>query len=301
MNESKYKAIIFGSNGYIGRHFSLYLSNKGWDILNCDIQSDSSFGNYKKIDITNNDELSKLNYEVDYIFFFSGITGTLAGFNNYEEFVSINEIGLLNLLNRLKLQSVRPVVIFPSTRLVYKGKDGPLKENDEKEPKTIYAVNKLACEHFLKMYYNMFGIPYYVFRICVPYGNLFSSDYSYGTIGHFINMAKQGAPITLFGGGEVKRTFSYIGDICSQIEKTILHFESVNDIYNVGGETFSLGDIATRISEMYNPVAVKSIPWPDIDLKMESGHTYFDDSKIINIIGDFEYMKFSDFNWLADV
>ena len=41
--------------------------------------------------------------------------------------------------------------------------DSPLKENDEKETKTIYAVNKLICENLLYAYNNSFDIPYTIF------------------------------------------------------------------------------------------------------------------------------------------
>ena len=43
------------------------------------------------------------------------------------------------------------------------GIDSPLKENDEKETKTIYAVNKLICENLLYAYNNSFDIPYTIF------------------------------------------------------------------------------------------------------------------------------------------
>ena len=77
-------------------------------------------------------------------------------------------------------------IVFPSTRLVYKGKDEPLLENDTKEFKTIYSINKYACEQYLKMYSDVFDIRYCIFRICVPYGSLLDGVSSYGTAEFFI-------------------------------------------------------------------------------------------------------------------
>lgn len=65
-----------------------------------------------------------------------------------------------------------------------------MKEDDEKETKTIYAVNKIACENLLYAYRQNFDIPYTIFRICVPFGNMFSDDYSFGTIG-FLSVKHQ--------------------------------------------------------------------------------------------------------------
>ena len=295
----EYKAIILGANGYIGSHLSLYLSNQGWNIYNYDIQPDSSFDNYKQIDIKDSEQLLKTDFNVDYVFLFSGITGTSSGFNNYKSFIDINEVGLLNVLNILSQHHNKPRVVYPSTRLVYKGGELPLKEDDEKEAKSIYAINKLACENYLKLYNNVFNIHYSIFRICVPYGNFFSSKYSYGTIGSFIEKATSGNPITLYGDGSLKRTYTYIEDICRQIEKCILCPSSVNEIFNIGGETFSLKEVAQRIASLYN-VEVDTVAWPDMDLKIESGHTFFDDTKIKTAIGDIFYTNLLDLNWIQN-
>ena len=68
-------------------------------------------------------------------------------------------IGLLNLLDHLKTLEHKPKIIFPSTRLVYKGKIGiDLTESSEKEFKTIYASSKYNGELYLNMYHNLYNI-----------------------------------------------------------------------------------------------------------------------------------------------
>ncbi|MBN8569601.1 MAG: NAD-dependent epimerase/dehydratase family protein, partial [Ignavibacteria bacterium] len=204
------KVQILGSNGYIGKNFSHYLHNL--QKINSelfDVHPNSIHPNiqYTQLDISNNSEVSKIKFDSDFIFIFSGLTGTGAGFIKYEDYVKINEIGLLNILNSLHEQNYKGRIIFPSTRLVYKGiKDTALNEDSEKEFKTPYALNKYSCEQFLKMYNNMYGLSYIVFRICVPYGNLVGDEYSYGTVGFFLNKAAKGENITLYGDGSQKRT-----------------------------------------------------------------------------------------------
>ena len=132
--------------------------------------------------------------------------------------------------------------------MVYKGYDKPLKEEGEKESKTIYAANKIACEGYLQAYHDSFDIPYTVFRICIPYGNLLSTDYSFGTVGFFIKQAKAGNDITLYGGGNIKRTFTHMEDLCFQIVEGAMKNESDGQIYNVGGETLSLKQAAETIA-----------------------------------------------------
>lgn len=288
------KIAIVGGNGYIGKHLVFFLKQYGicpkiYDML---YNEDS---NYKKVDITNPDSVSEIDFNVDYIFMFAGLTGTYVGFDKYQLYNSINEIGLLNLLDAIRKSPYRPKIIFPSTRLVYKGIDRPLKEADEKEAKTIYAVNKIACEGLLQAYSASFDIPYTVFRICIPYGNLLSNDYSFGTVGFFINQAKAGNDIPLYGGGATKRTFTHIHDLCYQIIEGAFNPVSNGEIFNVGGETLSLKEAAEIVANKFGTTVV-SEPWPERDLRIESNHTYFDDSKIQSLLHLKPYKRLKDFS-----
>lgn len=287
---------VIGANGYIGKHIVSYLQ-RHYDVNvdSYDIVAECDLSNYHKVDLTDKESIKVLNLDVDYIFMFAGLTGTYNGFNEYQKFISINELGLLNLLDAIKNSEYRPKIIFPSTRLVYKGVDKFLKEDDLKECKTIYAANKLACEGYLQAYHDSFDIPYTIFRICLPYGNLLSTDYSFGTVGFFIRQAKAGKDITLYGGGNIKRTFTHMEDLCYQIIEGSFHHESNGQTYNVGGETLSLHDAAEIIAAKYG-TKVTEIPWPERDLRIESSHTYFDDTKIRSLLRNMNpYKKLSDF------
>ena len=288
------KAAIIGSCGYIGQHLSFYLKRRGFDIKKYDILPCED-DNYIQINMTDIKSVTQIDLNVDYIYMFAGLTGTYAGFDAYEKYIKINEIALLNLLNAIRNSEYRPKVIFPSTRLVYRGYDKPLKEEDEKESKTIYAVNKIACEGYLQAYHDSFSIPYTVFRICIPYGNMLSTDYSFGTVGFFIKQAKSGKDITLYGGGTIKRTFTHMEDLCYQIVEGALKKESDGHIYNVGGETLSLRQAAEIIAKKFGTNVV-DVPWPEKDLRIESDHTYFDDTKIQALLGGMSYKRLEDFS-----
>ena len=289
------RCIVIGAYGYIGKHIVAYLRDKfGITSQNYDVQAYDINSYYHQVDLTNRKSVDNINLDVDFIFNFAGLTGTYAGFDSYEKYITINEIALLNLLDAIRMSPYRPKVIFPSTRLVYKGYDKPLKEEDEKETKTIYAANKLACEGYLKAYHDSFDIPYSIFRICLPYGNLLSSDYFFGIIGFFIKQAKAGKDITLYGGGSIKRTFTHMQDLCFQIIEGAFHPESNGQIYNVGGETLSLHDAAEIIAKKYGTKVV-AVPWPEKDLRLESNHTYFDDSKIRSLLHLKPYKRLADF------
>ena len=287
---------VIGANGFLGKHLVHYIKAHYQAEIECyDIFDKANLPNYQQVDMANLESAKEVNVNVDYIFMFAGLTGTYAGFDAYEKYISINEIALLNLLEVIRKSNYRPKIIFPSTRLVYEGADKPLKETDNKESRTIYSVNKIACEGILQAYRFSFDIPYTIFRICIPYGNLLSADYSFGTVGFFIKQAMAGKDITLYGGGTIKRTFTHMEDLCRQVIEGAFKPESNGEIYNIGGETLSLHDAAEIIAKRYG-VNVTAVPWPERDLRIESDHTFFDDTKIQALLGGMAYKRLEDFS-----
>jgi UDP-glucose 4-epimerase len=299
----KFKCTVLGANGYLGRHMIYILSERGYAVFAYDIDENRNRNIpekviYKKVDITQKEDVGQINFDVDFLFFFAGITGTKEGFDHFEKFIRVNELGLLNILTSIRELQLKPMVIFPSTRLVYKGSVNPLKEDAEKETKTIYAANKLAGENLLNAYWNAFNIPFLIFRICVPYGNLFDDNFSFGTIGYFLRRAKNKENIILYGDGSLKRTFTHIVSVCDQIVKAVSCRKIVNDVFNVNGDTYSLKDIAEMLANKYG-VSIKYSPWPKEDLLIESGDTVFNAAKLSGIIEMEEKNIFKD--WVASL
>lgn len=276
------KAIVFGANGYLGRHIAYFLKQNKIEFIPTGISKTSvdGFTDYQQVDITNLKELQQLDFNVDYVFVFAGLTGTGNSPEIIAQFTTVNELGLTNIITCCESAQVGRL-IFPSTRLVYKGVENtPLKENAEKEAKTIYAKNKINCEQMLK---NS-SVDYTVFRICVPYGNLIDNNYSYGTIGFFIGKALKGESITIYGDGSLKRTFTHVKDIVEQIFEG-MNLKSTNrSVYNIGSnDDLSLLEVASLVALKYD-VNVKFIEWPEAALKIESGDTIFDDEKLQGVI-----------------
>ncbi|MES2454153.1 MAG: SDR family oxidoreductase [Bacteroidota bacterium] len=281
------KSILIGSNGYLGRNLAWYLRQQGDEVL--------CYG--RELDIADQQAVAQIDTRVDFIFLFAGLTGNAQGFEDFNSYVDVNEKGLLNLLTVMRQQKSEARLVFPSSRLVYQGNKGvSLKEDAEKAAKTLYALNKLACEQILAMYRNAFGINYTIFRIGVPYGNLLEGGLSYGTIGFFLQKAMAGENIALFGDGSLRRTFTHAGDICDQIYAAINKEESNGQIYNIGGEDLSLLDVAELISAKYK-VKVEFTDWPEMALKIESGDTIFDGSELERITGS--SYKHTIRDWLA--
>jgi UDP-glucose 4-epimerase len=281
------EVVLLGANGYLGRHLALVMKRMGRPFLAVG-RGGVSVDGHRPFLSANMDDLTTLAPALSMakeVFVFAGRTGTLDGFDRPNEFIDSNEKGLLNLLNLVRETRASPRIVFPSTRLVYRGDNTrALSEDSQKECRTLYAMNKLACEAYLRMYANLFDMPYTVFRICVPFGNSVPGAGAYGTMQHFIAKAKRGEDITIFGDGEQRRTLIHAEDLACLLLESVRIEKTQNQIYNVGGsDILSISQIAQRIATVFG-VGVGSMPWPQAHLAIETGDTVFDDTALRGIL-----------------
>jgi UDP-glucose 4-epimerase len=293
------RVAVFGCNGFLGSHLVKYLSEdiglKDIDLFDKDDKAINIGFPYEKVDISDSEIVKRINFNYDLIYFFAGLTGTESSIENAYDYICLNELGLVNVLDNIKRFSMyNNKIIFPSTRLVYKGeKNKVLSEDGAKEFKTVYALNKFVCENILEIYRLKFNINYCIFRIGVPYGNELGLEASYGTIGFFLSRAQKGLSIKVFGSGEMRRTFTYVMDVCKQV-----YFASLisnNEVFNIMGESLSILEVGVLVANKYK-VEIEFCPFSGRDLILESGDTIFNYSKIRDVIKDFEIVKFD--NWI---
>ena len=291
------KVAVLGANGYIARNL-IYVLKRDYPkfelaLYGREKQFVDGEGNYCTIDMTDAESVKNIDLDVDIVFMFVGRTGSANGFDEYDSFIDINERTLLNLLSEYRRQRSKARIIYPSTRLVYKGKTGAQKEDAEKEFKTVYAINKFACEQFLEQFHRVYDIQYTILRVCIPYGTLITEASSYGTAEFMLTKATKGENISLYGDGSVRRTLTYMDDLCVTMIKAAVSEYCANDVFNVGGEDYSLKEMAELIAQKYG-VGVNFVPWPDVALKIESGDTVFDSSKLDALIGSYTKSRFTD-------
>jgi UDP-glucose 4-epimerase len=272
-------------NGYLGANLAHVLQQRNCRVTGYDVQADTPWRGlpYVPLDVTCEAAWKGFDADVDVVYFFAGLTGTHKSFEQSDKYIAVNVQGLVALCERLRRCGRMPRVVFPSTRLVYRGSERPLREDDPQEARTLYAASKLAGERILEAYQHAFGLAYTICRVCVPYGSLLEMPQSYGTIGAFLKTARSGAPITLFGDGNQCRTVTHMRDLVAQIVGVAEAGAGANEVFNVGGEAFSLKELASLIARRYG-VAVTHRDWPAADLRLESGSTVFDDAKIRQVL-----------------
>lgn len=266
------KCLVLGARGYIGRHLQAALRAQGHQVVAAASRAGPA---QSRVDVADAPTLNALDWAVDVVFLLAGVTGTSASFKDPEAYVNGNELGLLNVLQSIRLSGHRPRLVFPSSRLVYQGSNRPLAETAPLEAKTVYAANKIACEFHLRAFSNAFDIPHTIFRICVPYGNSQGSEYSFGTVGNFVRQALENKRIALYGDGSQRRTFTHVEDLCRFMVLGSASADFENGTFNIPGDDLSLLEAAKLIGARLG-AQIGFSPWPPLDLRIESGSTVFD-------------------------
>ena len=253
-----YKALVTGGAGFIGSHVAKDCFSLGFEVVAVD---DMSGGFRKNVppgvrlvigDLKDAKFVSTLmekeRFDVVYHLAAYAAEGLSHFIRNYN--YQNNLIATTNLITQsVRVGSVKKF-IFTSSIAVYGSGRTPMTEDMEPLPEDPYGISKLACEYDLKAAYEMFGLPYVIFRPHNVYGpgqNMY--DKYRNVVGIFLNQLQAGKELTIFGDGHQTRKFSYISDVSYPIALSGLLEHVNNQVFNVGG------DIATSVKELAHVTA----------------------------------------------
>ena len=179
-------------------------------------------------------------FRPDYIFHEAAQTEVSMSMSDPMLDCDINLMGLINLLNAAVKLDVKKF-LMPSSAAVYGNLNTlPLNEEMIGNPSSFYGLTKLTAEHYLRIYYEAFGLPY----ICYRYSNVFGPRQGNGgeggVISIFAKATVKGSPIIIYGDGKQTRDFIYVDDV---VEANILGMQhQVTGVYNVStGISSSVG------------------------------------------------------------
>ena len=122
--------------------------------------------------------------------------------------------GTFNILEGARLGGTKRV-LFAASSSAYGNQPGfPRQETMVPMPIAPYPVQKVACEHYMSSYWQVYGLE----TVCLRYFNIFgprqdaSSEYS-GVIARFTLQMLRGERPTIFGDGEQGRDFTYVDNV----------------------------------------------------------------------------------------
>lgn len=291
------KILVTGGAGFIGSHIVDELIKNNNQVIVLDDLSGGFVENVNKkaifikgsiLDI----ELLKRifnKYKFDYVFHLAayaaeGLSHFIKRFN-----YTNNLIGSVNLINESILNKIK-CFVFTSSMAVYGKNQLPMKEDMIPQPEDPYGIAKFAVEKELRASKDMFGLDYIIFRPHNAMGERQNiADRYRNVIGIFMNQIMQNKPMTIFGDGEQKRAFSYIGDIAPIIADAVNNHSAYGEIFNIGAEKpyniLTLAKVVAKIMKV-QPNIIHLKP------RKEVKYAYCDHTKLKKIFGETEITSF---------
>ena len=185
---------------------------------------------------------------VDVVFHEAALVSVEASVDRPTESHEINATGTLNVLEAARRYDAR--VVFASSAAVYgHPEETPIPETHPLEPTSPYGLDKLASDHYVRLYHNLYGLETVALRYFNAYGpGQTGGDYA-GVIEVFLEQAERGEPITVNGDGGQTRDFVHVEDIV-QANLLAAETDAVGEAYNVGtGETVTIRRLAELIRD----------------------------------------------------
>ena len=295
------KYLVTGTAGFIASQVCQQLLNQGNQVIGLDnlndyydirlknwrlaqLKKSPNAQNFTFIELDIEDQ-KKLNDlftkegQFDAVLNLAARAGVRYSMENPHVYLSTNTEGTLNLLECIRTQECKKLILA-STSSLYAGQKMPFTEDlAVNQPLSPYAASKKAGELMAYSYHKLYQVDVSVVRYFTVFGPAGRPDMS---IYRFIKWIDEGQPIELFGDGSQSRDFTYLDDIA---KGTVAAIQDVGyEIINLGGgrNPVSLNTIIEKLEVLIGKQAnIENKPFHIADIK----ETWADITKAKNLLG----------------
>ncbi|MEN6349897.1 MAG: NAD(P)-dependent oxidoreductase [Syntrophomonas sp.] len=269
--------MVFGAAGFIGTYVIDQLIKENYSVVAADI-SESGASYYEKIgipfysvDITDKGSLNKLPSEgIEAVINLACVQPANVSEDKYDpvDYIKVNVIGTLNILDFCLKNSINKIIYTCSHRNTqgqWKEKEGiAIKEADGRAIKftgdyAMFSISESTATDCVEHYSQVYGIQGIVFRLPPVYGyGPHTEIYKDGKplitgFQIFINNAKQGKPLEVWGDCNAGRDIIYVKDVASAFVMA-LKKNNISGLYNISsGRLSTLKEEAECIAREFWP------------------------------------------------
>ncbi|MEM2046243.1 MAG: GDP-mannose 4,6-dehydratase [Candidatus Bathyarchaeia archaeon] len=298
------RALITGGAGFIGSHLAEALLAQGWEVEIIDNLSTGSMENiahlkdhrrfsYVLDTVLNRPLMLELVDRADVVFHLAAAVGVRLVVERPIYTIETN-IKATEFVLKLASRKRKPVLLS-STSEVYGKLDKPkFTEEDDlllgptSRARWCYAASKIIDEFLAKAYYEERGLPTVVVRLFNTIGPRQTGRYGM-VVPRFVRQALRGEPITVYGDGTQRRSFTWVGDVVNAMISLIQHPKAYGEVFNIGHtKEISIYELAVMVKEMTkSPSEIVFVPYEQAyEVGFEDMPRRLPDiSKIQNLIG----------------
>lgn len=262
------KILITGGKGLIGTAISSLLKKYGHEVVSFDIKNSANENICDMVALRHALE------GIEGVIHLAAVSRVVTAQNNPDLCINVNQIAFKNLINMCLSSTLKPWVMFSSSREVY-GEQAklPVSECSQLSPLNVYAKSKVFGET-LMLEARQAGLQTNTFRLSNVYGDV--NDHHNRVIPAFARASAFGGELRVEGE---KNTFDFthVNDvakgICKLVELTIQN-ELLPTIHFCSGTPTTLGELADlAISLAKNPTTKKEYPSRNYDVARFYGDT----------------------------
>lgn len=294
--------LITGGAGFIGSSLADELIKNGHKVIVVDnfcdfynseikennIKHNLQNENYKieRIDIRNKEEINRIFKEnqIDVVVHLAAMAGVRPSIENPILYQEVNCMGTQNILEAMKYNNIKNLVMASSSSVYGNCKEIPFREDFIVDYAiSPYAATKKANEVMTHVYHKLFDFNVIMLRFFTVFGERQRPDLA---INKFTRLMLEDKEIPMFGDGTTSRDYTYIGDIVNGIIRSCDYVMDNQDVY----EILNLGNSSpTTLKEMIDTIGKVLEKQPKIkQLPMQPGdveRTFADVSKAKKLIG----------------
>jgi len=279
MQNTKYeRVLITGGAGFIGSHLAEHLLKDGYKVTVVDNLSTGSLKNiegfknkdkFKFIegDIRNAELMEALVERNDIIFHLAAAVGVKLIADRPVHTIETNINGtevVLEVAHKFN----RRILLASSSEVYGKNEKVPFCEDDDivlgstSLSRWSYACSKAIDEFLGFAFYQQYGLEVIIARFFNTIGPRQTGQYGM-VVPRFVQWALRDEPILIYGTGQQKRCFCYVGDVVDAIVALMEYDEAAGQVYNIGSdEEISIEGLADKIIEMTDSKSKKKfIPY----------------------------------------
>ena len=249
------RVLVFGGEGFIGRHVVSQILSRGGTVLSFDVTMRTGKDTIEHPGLTriigsiSDEELvGKVAQGCDGVVFLASTSLPGSGPARISGEIAGHVLLSIRAAEVCRDVGVRTFVFASSGGTVYGAQSRePVREDAPTVPKNAYGVSKLTIEHYLRLLAEQSEMKALSLRITNPYGPGQVATRGQGFVAAAMNSAHTGEPLHIWGDGSTVRDYIYVGDLAEAIARAVA-YGGDRRVLNVGtGLGHSLLDIARGV------------------------------------------------------
>ena len=304
------KILITGSSGMIAYHLIKQLNKNDKYELHCvdKLSNNISDDNYsferinslksmnKKIffyqdELFTNDIIKNINPDI--IIHLAADSGVSASFKNPNHVLKNNNNSFLTIIDGIRSINPNIKLIYASSSSVYGNTTEMQNENNNLlKPTSSYGLSKLMNEQIAQLYFNNYNITSVGLRFFTVYGDFNRKDM---LMHYLLDSFTLNKNVNLYNNGNMKRDFTYVGDVANTIKKFIdnINLFKEHHIFNVGGSgSVSLLEVVNLLQKEFSNKP--NITLDEFCPPYDPLNTFCDNRKLLSYFNDLHFTNIED-------